>query len=172
MLKFDRERAGLDFSDVVLTHHKLSSKGKATLRPGEQTDVSLKPITETGSGQVRDKEKALLDEIIQRMNDLFDGEFTDGDAVAWVSHTASKIMENETLQSQAENNTKDQFRHSPDFEGALMDAIIDGLDTYTGLSKQALENEAVRRSLKDILLGPGQIWERLRGEGTVAPPMC
>ncbi len=128
-------------------------------------------MKETGFSQVRDKEKALLDEIIQRVNDLFDGEFTEDHVVALLSHTDSKIMENETLQSQAENNTKDQFSHSPDFDGAIIDAIIDGLDTSTGPSKQALENESIRRGLKDILLGPGQIWERLRGEGTGAPPM-
>ncbi len=37
-----------------------------------------------------------------------------------------------------------------------------------GGSREALEHEEVRRGLKDILLGPGQLWERLRGgiEGT------
>ena len=43
-----------------------------------------------------------------------------------------------------------------------MDAIIDGLDAYSGLSKRALYSEDVRRRLKDILIGPGQLWERLR----------
>ena len=49
-----------------------------------------------------------------------------------------------------------------------MDAIIEGLDAYSGLSKQALEDDGIRRRLKDLLLGPGQLWEQLRGgsEGT------
>ena len=127
-------------------------------------------MTETGSGQVREKEKLQLDEIIQRLNDLFGGDSTEADKVAWMEHTRSKIMENETLRSQAANNSKEQFRHSPDFEGALMDAIIEGLDAYSGLSKQALEDEGIRRRLKDILLGPGQLWERLRGGGEGARP--
>ncbi|MEO0621294.1 MAG: hypothetical protein AAFU49_09650 [Pseudomonadota bacterium] len=152
----------MDLSEVVLTHYKLGSKGKASLSPGETDDTKLQPMTETGSGQVRDKQKALLDEIIQHLNDLFGGDSTDADKVAWIEHTRSKIMENETLRGQAANNSKEQFRHSPDFEGALMDAIIEGLDAYSGLSKQALEDEAIRRRLKDILLGPGQLWEMLR----------
>lgn len=162
VLKFDRQRPGLDFSDVVLTHHKLSDKGRATLLPGKQTDVLLKPITETGSGQVQEKEKAALDEIIQRMNDLFDGPFTEADAVTWVSHATAKMMENETLKTQASGNSKEQFSSSPDFDSALVDAIIDGLASYSTISKQALESDIKRRQLKTVLLGPGRLWEKLR----------
>ena len=39
----------------------------------------LAPITEAGSGSVQEKEKALLDAIIQKVNDLFKGELTDQD---------------------------------------------------------------------------------------------
>ena len=166
-LKFDRERTDLDLSDILLTHHRLASQGKVSLSPEAAGDVTLKPITELGSGQLQDVEKLRLDEIIQRLNDLFAGDSTDEDKVAWVSHTRSKLMENDTLKSQADSNTKEQFRHSPDFDAALMDAIIDGLDAYTGLSKQALENEAIRRRVKDLLLGPDRLWERLRGERKV-----
>jgi type I restriction enzyme R subunit len=31
----------------------------------------LEPITEAGSGELHDKEKAMLNEIIQKVNDLF-----------------------------------------------------------------------------------------------------
>ena len=39
-----------------------------------------------------------------------------------------------------------------------------GLDkhNYTTMSKQALESERVRSGLRDILLGPAQLYEALR----------
>ena len=37
----------------------------------------IEPITETGSGNVQQRERALLREIIERVNDLFQGNLTD-----------------------------------------------------------------------------------------------
>jgi type I restriction enzyme R subunit len=36
------------------------------------------------------------------------------------------------------------------------------------MSKQALDSERVRQGLKDILLGPGQLYEALRGRAEAA----
>jgi type I restriction enzyme R subunit len=36
-------------------------------------------LTETGGGSVQEKEKARLDEIISRVNDLFEGDLTEDD---------------------------------------------------------------------------------------------
>jgi type I restriction enzyme R subunit len=43
-----------------------------------------------------------------------------------------------------------------------MNAIIAALDAHTALSTQAIESEAVRNGLKDVLLGAAQLYERLR----------
>lgn len=47
----------------------------------------------------------------------------------------------------------------PDIEKALLDA----LEAHSVMSKQALESEDVREGLKEILLGPAQLYEALRG---------
>jgi hypothetical protein len=63
---------------------------------------------------VRDKEKALLGEIIAKLNDLFEG-VTDDDQLVYVNHAIKgKLLEFETLVEQAANNTKEQFADSPD----------------------------------------------------------
>ena len=36
------------------------------------------------------------------------------------------------------------------------------------MSKQALESKKVQDGLKDILLGPAQLWEALRARGAVS----
>ena len=47
----------------------------------------LQPVTEVGSGKMQDKHKLRLAAIISAINDLFEGEVTEGDAVAYVDIT-------------------------------------------------------------------------------------
>lgn len=73
-----------------------------------------------------------------------------------------KLLESVTLAQQAANNTKEQFANSPDLSNELMNAIMDALAAHNTMSKQALESERVRSGLRDILLGPAQLYEALR----------
>jgi type I restriction enzyme R subunit len=161
LLEFGRERVGVDLSKVVLTHHKLKNQGKRTLPLG--VGEPLPPMTETGGGQLQEKEKALLAEIIARVNTLFDGELSDDDKLVYVNHVLKgKLLESDILVQQAKGNTKEQFSNSPDFANELMNAIMDALSAHTTMSKQALDSEKVRGGLKDILLGPAKLYEALR----------
>ncbi|MBD9454053.1 type I restriction endonuclease subunit R [Rhizobium sp. RHZ02] len=162
LLEFGRERDVVDVSQIKLTHHKLSSKGKRALVLSGVSEP-LAPYTAPGSGSIQDKEKALLAEILARVNDLFQGELTDDDQLIYVNNVLKgKLMESETLVRQAEHNTKEQFANSPDLSKAILDAIMDAFDAHSTMSKQALDSQKVRDGIKDILLGPGQLWERLR----------
>ncbi|ASP90304.1 type I restriction endonuclease subunit R [Sinorhizobium meliloti] len=162
LLDFGRERDTVDVSQIKLTHHKLSTKGPRSLAlTGEGSP--LMPYTAPGSGSVQDREKALLAEIVARVNDLFQGELTDDDQVIYVNSVLKgKLLESETLVQQAEHNTKEQFASSPDLSKAILDAIMDAFDAHSVMSKQALDSPKVREGIKDILLGPGQLWEGLR----------
>jgi type I restriction enzyme R subunit len=170
LLEFGREREGVDLSKVALTHHKLKNLGKQALdlTPGESP--KLKPASETGSGVLRDPEKALLSEIIAKVNDLFEGELSDDDKLVYVNHVKSKLMESDVLCQQAANNSKQQFANSPDLPNALMDAIIGAFEAHGKMSTQALNSDKVRGGLLDVLLGPGRLYEELRrkGEGEAA----
>ncbi|AHM02976.1 Type I restriction-modification system, restriction subunit R [Roseibacterium elongatum DSM 19469] len=162
LLEFGREREEVDLSKVVLTHHKLSSKGGRSLSPDGE-DTKLKPATELGSGQAGDPEKVRLAEIIERVNDLFEGDLTDADKLVYVNEVLrKKLMESEVLAQQARNNSKEQFAASPNLSEELLNAIIDSFAAHTAMSKQALDSEKVRERIKDILLGPGQLWDKLR----------
>ena len=48
-----------------------------------------------------------------------------------------------------------------------MNAIIDALDAHQEMSTQALNSHTIREGLKDILIGPSRLYERLN-EGTPA----
>jgi len=164
LLEFGREREGIDLSKVVLTHHRLKDQGSRNLPLGEQgADYRLRPLTEPGGGQVQDKQKVLLSEIVEKVNDLFEGELTDDDKLVYVNHVLKgKLMESDLLRQQAVNNTKEQFANSPDLANEILNAVMDALTAHTTMSKQALDSERVRTGLKDILLGPAQLYEALR----------
>ena len=162
LLEFGREREGIDLSRVVLTHHTLRNLGKHAMPLGGDPP-KLEPPIEAGSGNVQEREKARLDEIIEKVNDLFEGELTDQDKLVYVNSVIKgKLLESEKLRQQATNNTKEQFANSPDLQAELMNAIMGALDAHTAMSTQALNSALVQRGMKDILLNYAGLWESLR----------
>ncbi len=153
LLEFGREREGINLSKVVLTHHRLKSLGKTAMVLADGESSRLAPIIEAGSGGVREKERALLQEIIEKVNDLFEGELTDQDKLVYVNNVLKgKLLESAKLMQQATNNTKEQFANSPDLKIELLNAIMGALDAHTLMSTQALNSSVVQGGLKDILL--------------------
>ncbi len=156
LLKFGREREGVDLSQVVLTHHTLRNKGKQKMKLADEKYPELKPLSEVGSGEVRDPKKAYLNEIIAKVNELFKGDLTDNDKLVYVNNVImGKLLESATLVKQAANNTKEQFANSPDLKTEIVNAIIDALDAHNEMSSQALESKEIQAGLKEILLGTG-----------------
>jgi len=163
LLEFGREREGIDLSKVVLTHHNLKGLGIKTMPLNDGESPKLDPITEAGSGMVQEPEKAYLVEIIEKVNDLFEGDLTDQDKLVYVNNVIKgKLLESETLRQQATNNTKEQFANSPDLKSELLNAIMGALDAHTTMSTQALNSETVQRGIKDILLNNAGLYESLR----------
>lgn len=163
LLEFGREREGIDLSKVVLTHHHLKNIGKKSMLLNEGDAPKLDPISEAGSGSVQEKQKAYMAEIIEKVNDLFEGELTDQDKLVYVNNVLKgKLLESETLRQQATNNTKEQFANSPDLKTELLNAIMGALDAHTLMSTQALNSTMVQGGLKDILLNNAGLYETLR----------
>ena len=171
LLDFGREHEGVDLSKVVLTHHRLKEQGERSLALRDHDgDYKLQPLAETGGGAVQDKQKALLSEILTKVNDLFEGELTDDDKLVYVNNVLKgKLLNSQVLVQQAASNTKQQFSNSPDLANELMSAIMDAYAAHTTMSKQALGSDRVRAGLKDILLGPAALYEALRERGCSIP---
>jgi type I restriction enzyme R subunit len=170
LLDFGRERAVVDVSQLVLTHHTLKALGRRPMPVGEAHPQKIAPVGDAGLGTLQERQTALLREIIQRVNDLFEGDLTEGDQLVYVNDIIKgKLLESEELATQAMNNSKAQFAASPTLDDEIMNAIIDALDAHQKMSRQALDSDRVRAGLKDVLLGPGQLYELLRGRIAVAP---
>lgn len=162
LLEFGREREGVDLSSVKLTHHKVISKGGRRLQPAA-TGEGLSPPAEAGSGEIREKERLRLQEMIRLVNEIFEGELTERDRLIYVNEVLkTKLLESRVLQQQASQNSKEQFANSPDLSNELTEAIMAAAGAHSEMSRQALEDENLRTKLKTVLLGPGELWEALR----------
>ncbi len=90
--------ASLFFARHAAANKEAVQPGKRNLSIGSDP-VLLPPSTGVGSGSVQDKEKALLAEIIGKLNDLFDGELTDDDQLIYVNNVIKgNLLESEALQ--------------------------------------------------------------------------
>lgn len=168
LLKFGREREGVDLSEVTLTHHKLSNRGKRDLGLSDEDAPKLNPMTEIGSGAVREKQNAYLTEIISKLNEIYGTDTTDGDQLSHATTLNEKVLESTVLQQQAANNSKEQFANSPDLTNEIMNAIIDAMDVQTELSTKALNSAKIRDGLKQILLNQLGLYEKLKSRATGA----
>jgi type I restriction enzyme R subunit len=172
LLEFEREINTVDLSKVVLTHHHLRDLGtrKLDLKQGDSPAI---PGMDPGGGGVQDKNKVELAEIIAKLNELFIGELGDNDKLPYVcSVIRGKLLESATLSQQAAANSKKQFSNSPDLNKALLDAIIGALDAHQLMSTQALNSEAVREGMIDILLNHTNLYEDLRDQHRHAMGRC
>ena len=128
----------------------------------ERVEPKLDPMHEIGSGQVHEKEKAQLAEIIDQLNTLFGGDTTDGDQLSYANALVEKTLESKVLQQQAASNSKEQFANSPDLTGEILNAVMESMEAQTELSTQALNSEVIREGLKVILLNQLGLYEQLK----------
>jgi type I restriction enzyme R subunit len=136
---------------------------------GEGKNPKLEPITSVGSGGVNEKEKALLSQIIEKVNELFEGDLSEQDKLVYVNDVLKgKLLESQTLGQQAGSNTKEQFSNSPDLDREITNAIMGALDAHNSMSTQAINSAVIRHGLKDILLNHAGLWETLRAK-SMAP---
>lgn len=151
-LKGSASRDPLDLASVELTHYRIWNLDKRRFALGESSDEDrLKPLTEIGSGKAHDPEYAFLSEVVVQMNSLFEGELTDADLLNYAHHVRDKMLENEALEEQARNNSKDQFALG-DFRNVMIDKVIEGLDNYNNMATQVLNDDRVREGFANILL--------------------
>jgi len=146
-LKTYDEKDPIDISLVKLSHYKLhKQKSENISLVGEGELASI----EGGGATARDPEKELLSEIIGHMNALFEGDLSDEDMLNYAKTIKDKVMENDKVVEQVNNNTKEQAMMGG-FAEAINDAVIDSLDVHQNLATQVLGEERIRKGLANIV---------------------
>ena len=161
LLKFGRERDEVDLSAVKLTHYAIKNKGKAKMSLKADSYPELAPLTELGSRQLRETKKEYLSAIIQKLNELYGDEFTDGNVVSHFTGVWNTVLESDLLVKQADNNTQEQFNNSPDLPSELLNAVMENMDTQQSLSSETINSPEKLRGLLALILEMG-LYETLR----------
>ena len=134
-----------------LTHYNL--------RPTEAEDLQLSgdgdPLagfSGAGSGAAHDPDFVRMQEIIDLMNTLFEGDgLTDNDLIGITGYLGGKLDENNTLREQADANSLEQFIASPDLGFAFQGVVIASDDNFRSMSEQILGSTGIQKAILDLL---------------------
>jgi len=162
LLRPENLREPIDISGLALTHYRLRSEQAMAITLGEKEgEYRVKPITAVGTASAKDPAKARLAELVEKLNDLFEGEnLTDADKVSLFEHTTRKLTESSDLKMQAKANTQEQFAASPEFEKVLVDSLIHMMDNYSNMGQRILGDEKALAKFAQLLVKP--VYEELR----------
>lgn len=155
LLRLDLVEDGVDLSDVVMTHYRLHEQREADLqlghKIGEDQPHYLDPSKEGAGASPKDPKTELLNEIIERMNDLFieDG-LSENDMLNYANTIMGKVSENEVAMDQVNNNSKEQAMLGQ-FPEAIQTAIIDSMDTHNSMAMKALSSDLVAKGIASLV---------------------
>ncbi|CAM2792312.1 Type I restriction endonuclease subunit R [Vibrio rarus] len=155
LLRLDLVEDDVDLSDVVMTHYRLHEQREADLQLGVKIGEEPKPYlpaAKEGSGAVpKDPKTELLNEIIERMNDLFieDG-LSENDMLNYANTIAGKISENDTVMDQLRSNTKEQAMLG-EFPNSINNAVIESMDVHNDMAMKLLSNEAIAKGFAGLM---------------------
>ena len=137
--------------------HKLSLEG------GE-----AKPMKPMGlPGQPWEDPSDRLSAIIQKMNELFSGNLTEGDFTGYATTLLAKLEEDATLLEQAQaNDTVEAFGNGA-YETKLNDAVVAALEKHSVMADQALKYPIVFKGLANLLVD--EVYLRLRNQTRGSP---
>jgi len=145
------EEDEIDLSAVMLSHYNLKKKRTQDLKLKEGEGKYLTGITGVGSGKPKEGEFDLLSHIVEKMNELFGTETTEGDKLDFVQGLASKLTENQSVMDQIRHNSDEAVMHG-DFPKAMDDAVIARMDTQQSMAMDYLSKPEIANELQGLML--------------------
>ena len=163
LLREERLDEDIDISALQLTHYRLEKIAEHQLNLKEGEALQLEPGSGAGTGKPHDPEKEALSVIIARLNELFAGDsLNDRDRLNYMHTIKDKVLENESVVRQLDNNTPDQVMIG-DYPGAVQDAVMDSLQAHSDMASPLLQNPMVAKEFARLLLNV-ILQERISGK--------
>ncbi|MDP0589951.1 MAG: type I restriction endonuclease [Candidatus Endonucleobacter bathymodioli] len=146
-LKTNETKDPINIDDVELAHYQLHQQENTnmTLVGGEELTATI-----GGGATPKDPEKEFLSLILAKMNDLFEGEYTENDKINYFITLKDKMAEDTKTVDQIKNNSKEQAMQGG-LKETLKTAAIDTLDAHENMAKQVLGNEKVCQEVANIM---------------------
>jgi type I restriction enzyme R subunit len=140
----------IDVSGLQLTHYAIRKNKSSGSLDGNGITPELDPIIDSGSRDPRDRERAYLAELIEKLNKAFGQSITEADKVAFAIHVSEKLRHNTQVMAQVQNNTKEQALRA-DLPGALVKTAVEALSSHEAIAKKILSNTESRGILMDVV---------------------
>ena len=131
---------------LKLEYYKLQKTFEGVITLAEEPGVYL-PAGKTGEG--KPEEKKPLDEIIERINEQYKGEFTESDKVL-LNELRNRLMDDPKLRSKARSSDPLIFVESifpKAFETVAHDSYRESQNTYASLFRDTAKYNAIMRAL-------------------------
>jgi len=138
----------IDLKGLQLTHYAIKPEG-ALDGVGTSRDGGLRPI-KGELGDPRDRERAFLSELIEKLNEIFGEGVTEKDKVMFAVHISEKLRDNENVMAQVQNNPRDQALRA-DLPDAATDAIIDAMTSHRDLAEKLLSDKDAKHTFMGLL---------------------
>ena len=138
---------------IRLTHYRIHRKrdeeGLSFNPDGES--VLETPAEALGSGAARDRKQALLSEIVEQMNQIFEGELSDADVIHYAERVRDKLMEDREVALQAPNNASlDQFANGK-IKQAIPRAIWEMRTAHQSMTEQVMTDSDTMKRFSDVI---------------------
>ena len=152
LIKPENRKLPLELAGLEMTHYKIKIGQAVSIKLGsaDEGETGLKGVTSAGSGKAKDPELVRLEELVNKLNDLFP-EISETDRINLFRNAHSKMMENEELNKQARANDESQFVQSPRFETEMLDCLISSMDSHRAMTTKLLNDEKLRQRFKELL---------------------
>ena len=153
------EEDDIDLDNVLMSHYRLSKIRQQDIQlQVDADDGGLEPASDVGTAKAKDKKEEFLSQIVAKLNDLFvTDNLSDGDLINYAYTVRDKLVENDTVMKQIENNTAEQALLG-DFPQAIDDAVMDSNEAQQEMMMQYLSNPELARGFARVvfdMLKPG-----------------
>ncbi len=135
----------VDVSKLVLNRVEHKETGTTDIKLAG--DEALKPMTEVGTGQKRDKKMVAFGEIIDRLNEIFGEQLTLDQEETFLTGLIKTVLADPKVKAQAGANTESQFLESPDLIHAILAAVDDNQQAHELLADFFYRESADREDL-------------------------
>ncbi len=142
----------IDFSELALSHYRITKRKEHELRLAEDGEESgLDPITGLGSGKPIDPEKRRLSEIIETLNEIFGSEVSDEDQLHFTHGLVERVRRDSEVMAQVNSHSESQIMHGL-FPKRLIDLVLDSMNDHEKLSTDILASESSQQTFARLIL--------------------
>ena len=140
----------VDLGRLAMTHYKLRRDKTLGGVHEDRKDYQLHPITDNGLREAKDREKAYLSELIEKLNRAFGKDVSDQDQVALAVHVSEKLRANSVVMDQVQNNPREQAMKAR-LPSEAVQAIVGAMTSHQTLATRLLSDDEARQAFLDVV---------------------